>query len=242
MNFLEMARNIARNTGTHVFTTAEGLVDNTNRDAQHMSQAIQETGARLRKKDWIELNREELLTVSAGSATNSLPADFDAMWLDTQWDRTTSRKLNGPVQPAVWQALKSGFNTGIRTTIRLQFFSGTQYLMLDPAPTTAAGSGPIFAYEYRSDQWVQQVGGTLTGSISIDTDSPVLDPDMFQAEVEWRFLRNIGRPFAAKKTEAERETRKAFARNGGMTAFQAGPPQTRSFLAVTKDTSIGLST
>jgi len=263
MSILDVARAIARGTGTHVPTTAEGLVDNGNQDQLRQFQAITEAGQELARADWEILVREHLDSISATVSVLSLPDDYREMVTDTNWDRLVSRKTMGPVSPAYWQSVKSGPIVSVLTpTIRIKMFVNAttgrheKKIAVDPvqagqtvsasvtvtgvSATVSAWTPKVLAYEYRSKNWLHNsASATMRAEIVSDADSCVIDEQVLILQAKWRYLRMIGQSYGDERVDASVETSKMLGGDHGLQVIHQGPGDFE-FVAITPDVSVGL--
>lgn len=103
---------------------------------------------------WAELQREASYTLVADQDAYTLPADFLKIIHSTNWNRTESQWLNGPLNSQEWQLRKSALvKPTIRQEFRLKGF-GSKQLFIYPTPT-AADAGQIVVWEYQSKMGVR---------------------------------------------------------------------------------------
>ncbi len=182
-------------------------------------------------------------TVSAFEDSYDFPSDYKAMVYSTAWNRTTRRKMGGPIRAQKWQNLKSGFtHIGIFDEFRIKVSATSKQFVISPIPT----SPDIFVYEYRSTDWVLQSGGTTTESIwssaGGDAATGLIDEYLLELEANWRFLKSIGQSFATDKQEARDQLRSTFGDDAGTGVVIAGyhSGQFDHFPAITPESSVGL--
>lgn len=120
----------------------------------------------LREHPWSQLQAEHTLATVPAEDTYDMPADFARHVDQTQWNRSTSLPLAGPLSPQGWQSAKS-----LNGAVGTEFYFRTQgaQLVLYPVPTSAQ----TLALEYLSRYWVQS-----SGSASRDKDKPTADDDI----------------------------------------------------------------
>lgn len=115
-------------------------------------------------------------TVSASGTTftltkvrYSMPSDYDRIIDGTQWDKSKHWKMLGPITAQQWEFLTSGYiSTGPR--VRFRIFGG--YFQIWPA----LGSSDVLGFEYVSNAWASDSGGTAKTSFTADTDTCIF-PD-----------------------------------------------------------------
>lgn len=137
------------------------------------------------------------ISLAFGQDTYPLPADYDHMIPQTQWDRGFRWQLLGPMSPQEWQVLKSGLSpTGPRRRFRL--IDGA--FVVDPVPYDTNQ----LVFEYYSTNWVQAAGtGVSQRQFLADTDYFMLDDDAFVMGVIWRFRRAKGLDYDEEKNSWE---------------------------------------
>ncbi len=107
-------------------------------------------GKELRSEyDWPQLNKEYTFTLSSGTASYALPADFERFVFCTVLDRTNHWEMLGPLPAEDWQLRKSGILTsGPRTRWRFKGLTDTGFY-LDPTPSATISA----VFEYQSKNW-----------------------------------------------------------------------------------------
>lgn len=118
----------------------------------------------------------------AGAATNTtvtltfsqtlypLPADYDRLVSDTEWDKSKHWIMLGPETGQQWQWLKSGY---ISTGPRMRFRVLGGYFQIWPP----SGIADYIGFEYISNYWVSSVAAQALGpapdktSFTVDTDT-----------------------------------------------------------------------
>ncbi len=150
-------------------------------------------------------------------------SDFDRFLNGTAWDRTNRWALLGPDSPQLDEYHRSGIvTTGPRRHFRQtgNLVAGTYRLW--PAPAVVDTPFQI-AWEYLTLNWVRNVGGTLQGSMTADTDVPILDDQAIVLGVKWRFLQAKGISTAASmQTEYLDYVQQLIARDGGAPTLTMG--------------------
>jgi len=119
----------------------------------------------LRQYTWKQLEAEHTFSTVASQDTYSLPADFARHLDQTQWNRSTTLPLVGPMASQGWQRLKS---SGVPSGAEYYFRTAGSTLRLYPVP----GSVQTIALEYVSTYWVQG-----SGSASRDKEWPTAAND-----------------------------------------------------------------
>jgi len=150
-------------------------------------------------------------------------ADFDRFLNGTAWDRTNRWALLGPDSPQLDEYHRSGIvTTGPRRHFRQvgSLTAGTYRLW--PPPQTVDTPFQI-AWEYLSLNWVRPVSGPLQASMTLDTDTPILDSQAIILGTKWRFLQAKGIPTAASmQIEYNDYVQQLIARDGGAPTLTMG--------------------
>lgn len=171
---------------------------------------------------WSVLTTEHTFTTVASQAEYALPDDFAWLIADTLWDRENYWKLRGTLSPQAWQQYKSGIvASGPRRRVRIKKSdsSNVKAFFVDPTPEA---NGETLVYEYVSDQWCQDSVGTGQTAWAADDDTGILDEDLLELDLRWRFLQRKGLPYADEQKEFELELAQALARDGGAMVLDMG--------------------
>jgi hypothetical protein len=161
-----------------------------------------------------------------GQFAYALPADFNRTITDTEWDRTRRAPMLGPRSPQQWQLYKSGLiGAGSflrRWRIKEISVAGVlgRYFTIDPTPTD---NGSLLVFEYVSNAVCLSQAGTPQTRWLADTDVGLLDENLISLEARWRFLNRLGLSYEAERDEAETETAKAYANDGGAPILSTAP-------------------
>jgi len=168
---------------------------------------------------WTVLMKENEFETVASDPGYDLPSDFDHFVDETLWDRENFWKLRGPITAQEWQVYKSGLvSSGPRRRVRLKPESGVRKFYVDPTPDAAE----TLVYEYITKNWCQSASGTGQSAWAADTDVPLLDDQLIEMDLRWRFLRAKQLDYAEEKQEFELELNQALARDGGNRKLHVG--------------------
>lgn len=220
MSLLTVAQNVADEVG---LPRPSAVIGSTDRSVRQILRFINRTGEALAKKNWTVLQKENTFTTSNGTASYSLPSDYDRMLDFTAWDRTNYWNLRGPLSPREWQVYKSGLvaNTTLRSRFRIKPDTRVNKFFIDPTPT---GSNSM-VFEYVSNQWVKDSGNSNgKTAYAVDTDISLLDESLIELGAIWRMLDRKGFAYDEAKDEFERRVDQAFASDGGMAVLNMGRP------------------
>lgn len=103
---------------------------------------------------WTQLVKEYTFTTVASQKVYALPSDFRRMIPQSEWNRTDTRRLGGPLSPQGWQACKGTALTGSAIVYARRV--GTDLWLYEDG---LAGSMTI-AFEYLTSWWSSATGGT----------------------------------------------------------------------------------
>jgi hypothetical protein len=184
------------------------IIGSTNKIAIQLLALAKEEGKQLsRKGSWKVLTSEQTFTTTAASAqTDALPSDLDWIIPETMYNRTSSRKVGGPISPEDWQAIQASLTTLVHPVFRIR---GTSLLL---TPTPAASE--TVAFEYITTKWCQSSGGTAQTTWAADTDTAKVDEELHTLGILWRFQRAKGLDYSAEISEYETQVRQALMREG----------------------------
>lgn len=168
---------------------------------------------------WTILEREHTFTTTASTAEYAFPSDFAELIGDTAWDRDDFFEMRGPLSPQEWQAIKSGLSASPalrrRFRIKRSASTATRQFFVDPTPEA---TGETLVFEYLSNAWLTDSGGTtLRTAFAADDDVGLLDEDLLEMGLVWRFKQAKGLGFAAELAEYEIERDRRIANDPGST-------------------------
>lgn len=176
-----------------------------------MLRLAQEEGiALMRRYAWQALTAEvTFTTIAAETQTGVIPTDFDRIIPDTIWNRSTRRRVIGPLSADEWSESKAKQVTYVNPTFRIR---GDAWLM---TPTPPAGE--TIAFEYVSKHFCQSAGPTPTrqAAWAADTDTGRLDEGLMALGLVWRFRAAKGLPYGEDLALYEKRVMEAVMRDGG---------------------------
>jgi hypothetical protein len=209
MSLLTIIQNVCNSPGvglavpTVVVTSADaGILE--------LLQLANQEGKELGKRfDWPVLTAEQTFTTTAAAVqVGAIPSAFDRFVNDSMFNRTTARKVVGPISPQQWQAIQAnGSYTSVIQSFRRR---GTDLLI---TPTPAAGE--TIAYEYISKNWCESSGGTDQSAWVADTDVGLLDEELMKLGIIWRWRKAKGFSFQDALDTYNSEVEKAAGRAPG---------------------------
>ena len=213
-------------------------------------QLLKTAGRRLAKKPWPELIYEHEFFLKKNQPYYDLPDDYGYLIQGTGWDRVESRPLT-PLNPQQWQEWKSGLvQAEVWKQYRVKAVDGQRKLYINPTPSTSSCTFECvdgkkvkvgLVVEYVSKYWCESSAGAGKAVPTLGTDVIRLPDDLIEAELKWRWLRSLSRPYADEKIEAESLASQLIA--------QAGIPETLDAGLTTRglshpnipETNVGLS-
>jgi hypothetical protein len=154
----------------------------------------------------IEKTHTSLAAESQGVMTTLAPG-FSYITSGTFWDRTLTQPVTGPLSPIEWQALKARTATGPYPSYRL--FGGKLYAY--PAPS----AGNTWVFEYQSTYFCQSSAGANQSAWAVDTDVGVLDENLMELGVVWRFKKKNGLDYSEDFRSYEQKLANETSRAGG---------------------------
>lgn len=169
------------------------------------------------RHDWDALTDEHtFLTVAQAEQTNTpVPTDLRKFIPDSFYNRTTQRKVEGPVTPQEWQLLQA---RSAISTVYLAFRQRQGTFLMAPVPP----AGETIAYEYVSTGWAQSSAGQGKTSFTSDDDTSFLSEELITLGMIWRFKQAKGIEYAEDMETYERALMTAAGEDGGSTALSMG--------------------
>lgn len=191
------------------------IVGNTEETAKlALISAQQEGKSLMRRHNWVSLQTEYTFSTAASTEDYSLPSDFNRLINETLWDRTNYTQTRGGMSPAEWQEYKSSVLSSTVTNwkrYRIRNVSGTVKFSIFPTPDAVES----MVFEYISENFCTDSGGTGQNAWAADDDAGVLDEYLMELGVRWRMLSRLGMAYDEEREEYEKEVRQAIARDGG---------------------------
>lgn len=215
MSLLTLVQSAALRLG---LVPPDTVIDNPDETATRLRALANQSGMELmRRHDWTRLTKEQTFTTVAQEIqTSAIPADFDRFVNGTIFNRTSKRKLNGPLTAEEWQTQKS-----LTISILLDAFRvrGSDFIML-PTPT----ADETVAYEYISKYWVDADDDGTGDATSLAADAAVtlLDEETIVADCIWRYQQSAGLGYAESFRNAQVMIADRIARDGGRRTMDLG--------------------
>jgi hypothetical protein len=165
-----------------------------------------------RRLDWQILMKEGTFsTLAAETQVSSIASTFPnfARILDgTMFDRTQSRPVRGPLNEQQWQSRKAlAAQVGVEYYFRIR--GGA--IMFNPVPP----AGDAVYFEYVSNKWCQSSGAVLQATWAADTDTALIDEDLLQLDLVWRWLKAKGLDYSEEFRTFENAVIDLFGPDGG---------------------------
>jgi hypothetical protein len=210
MTLLTICEEVASDLGLRQPSSIVGSSDLT---AQILFRLANQVGKHLmRYHDWTALITEVSFTSLATQEQTDLldPDDYDRMIYNAEvWNTTSAQRFIGPTPQRYWRQLASGLITaGSPGYWRI---IGNQMHIL---PVMTAGQ--TIECEYISKRWARSGAGTAQSAFMADTDTTVLDEELFVLEMVWRFRKSRGfGQYAEDLATAEREKEQRASRDRG---------------------------
>ena len=196
MTFLSMMENVSDELGLPRITA---VIGSTRTDVRQLVALANREGKELaRRFDWQKLHKEFTHTTLAQEdqgAVSTIMAGVNWPMTQTLWNRTQQDFTPGSLSPQSWQLLKAAMVTGPYSSFRIR---GGKLLMI-PAPT----AGQTLAGEYVSKYWCESSGGTDQDEWLADTDVGILDEDLMEQGIIWRWLRKEGLEWLSLRDDYE---------------------------------------
>jgi hypothetical protein len=200
------------------------VVTSPDRNVQQMFALLVEEAESLSKAGspagWQSLQAEhEFITVAAEEQTNTpIPADLRRFVPDSFFNRSTNRKLTGPLTPQQYQAAQVWPQL---TAPYLAFRERQGSFLINPVPP----AGETIAYEYISSYWAKSSADQPKAMFTADDDTSYLDEELLKLGLRWRWKQAKGLDYAEDMETYERAVSLALGDDAGSGALDiSGPP------------------
>lgn len=144
------------------------------------------------RKVWTALQIEATWAALAaelqGTIVSLANGGFKAMLASSFFNRTTDQRIEGPVDPVTWQAVKTGLTSLTLPHFRLR--GGNLYIT--PAPTL----NDTLAFEYQSSWAVLSAGGVAKHYFTADDDTCRYPDKLLILGLRYIWKREKGFPYA----------------------------------------------
>jgi len=155
-----------------------------NSDINQLIALAQRSARVLSKHDWQALRKTASITLTSAEYYD-LPSDFRQTISDTMWMAGRADKPDFPASDTSWGYVKArGINNSLHYSLRLE---GNQFAVLSPVV------GEVVSYDYLSNNPIIDID-TITSKPrwAKDTDTWLLDDDLIQMDLIWRFKKLKG--------------------------------------------------
>jgi hypothetical protein len=213
-------------------------------------QLLKTAGRRLAKKDWPELVYEYEFTLIKDQPYYDMPDDYGRLVQGTGWDRVESRPLT-TLNAQQWQEWKSGLvQAEVWKQYRVKGVEGARKIFINPTPSTTGNTFELvdgvevpvgMVVEYYSTHWCESSTGVGKATPTAGTDVIRIPSEQLEAELKWRWLRSLSRPFADEKIEAEALCEQLLAQSGIPETLDAGLTTRGLSHPNIPETNVGLS-
>ncbi len=204
MSLLTIVQHAADRLG---LTRPSTVISSPDENARILLGMAQEEGKALADRHtWQALQTEYTFPTVNGTASYALPTGFDALIKDTVFNRTTRRRMQGDLSPSQWQETQASLVTMVNPAFRIR---GSLFY-ISPTPTAAE----TVAYEYVTKNWCQSAALVGQTEWAADTDTALLDEELFKLGVIWRFKSRKGFDYAEDMQTYEVAVNKAIFKDG----------------------------
>jgi hypothetical protein len=209
-----VAGRIGLNVPTVAFTSTDRNVvqlrDLLQEGAEALSKAGSPSGFQALQNEWT------FVTVAAGPQTNTpIPDDLRRFVPDSFYNRTTNRKVTGPLTPQqyqqsqVWPQLTAPYLTWRER-------DNTFVIVPDPP------AGETIAYEYISAYWAKSSANVAKAAFTADDDGTYLDEELLKLDLRWRWKQAKGLDYGEDMVTFERARDLALGDDGGSGQLNQG--------------------
>lgn len=151
-------------------------------------------------------------TLAQLEQTGALDADFDDntdyIVNETMWDRTTVRKVFGPLTPEQWENERA---FPVYTPVAPAFMIQGNVLFLTPAPA----AGDNLTFETATNKGVRSIADVKQVYFEADTDVSIFGDPLTTKGLLWRFKQAKGFDYSQEFASYENQCNVMFAREGG---------------------------
>lgn len=159
---------------------------------------------------WQQMVKTWTVTLANNVSEYPVPADMHHAITATFWDVNYRWQLLGPLSPQEFDVLVYGISpAGPRRRFRIT----NGKMLINPVPGIG-DVGATLASEYYTTSWCQSATDTLQSSFQADTDTYLLDDDVMQLGIKWRYLRAKGLDYTEERSQWFSELLQAMAVDG----------------------------
>lgn len=190
-------------------TSPQSVFASTNVQTLQMAGLMNQAGyVNMHDWQWRQLTTEQtFVTVAAELQPGAVPSDCDRIIPDTVYNRSTTRKVYGPLSEEDWQKYKA---YPIFTSVNPAFIlRGDTDWYFQPAPSASW----TIAYSYITKNWAKDASLVGISSMSADTDTSKFPDELMTLEVIWRFLKAKNFDYAEALNDCESYRAQLMAQN-----------------------------
>jgi len=212
MSLLTIIQRVCDRTG---ISRPDTVVDSTDEAVRQLFALANEEGEELAKRyPWQALTSGwTFVTNAAETQTNTpIPEDLDRFIPNTFFNRTTQRRLIGPISPQEFEAVQAN---PASASVYLAFRERAGAFLITPTPS----AGETIAYEYVSRNWARSSVGVGKAEFTVDGDGAYLDEGLIALGVRWRWKQAKGLDYSEDMETYERAVARAMAHDGGAGAL-----------------------
>lgn len=173
------------------------------------------------KKDWPQLIYEHTFTTVEGQVEYPLPEDYHHLVAPSAWNSSQYYQMKGSLTPSQWYRMilrgaPPNFLAGFRLDARTKTFNIT------PAPT----GGMDIVFMYVTKNLAVDASGNPVERYSQDSDIAVIDEEMVELNLTWRWRQKKGLDFTAEMAEYNGALKRRWAQIVGYGELDVGgrPP------------------
>lgn len=148
--------------------------------------------------NWEALHKRYTFTTTNGVDGYSTPSDFERFVPNTFFNVSTRSAMRGPLTPTQWEAIKT---TNIAASPFTNFRVFGEKVYLYPTPGTTSYN---YVYEYISNNYVLDSGGTPKSDFTADSDVCVFDHRVIFYGLKLKWLASIGQETTAALMDFQR--------------------------------------
>jgi hypothetical protein len=192
-------------------SSPSAVAASTDTQVQQLFSLLKRDGLDLvRRFDWQSLIVETSFSTVATQQQTTLATvapDFFRMVDETMNNRTQHWRVLGPLSPQEWQRrLSLGAQVGVVNSFRI-YGDAIYFYPVPPADNSVY-------FEYITNKWVQDSGGTPKVAFTADTDTARINEDVLTLGVKWRFLKAKGLDYSEEFRSYESALESIFGSDG----------------------------
>ncbi len=172
---------------------------------------------------WAALDVTYQFDTVIGQDEYALPSDYKSLVSDTVWRNNDFWRVRGGMSPQEWAYRKRQLlNTLDYSAFRL--IGSPLKFVIDPVPQIV----DTYTFEYRTKFFAIGADNVRKERYAVDTDTSLVDEDLVEAGLMWRFKHAKGLEFSADVIEYDSMVQREFAKQLGSGAIPVGGYNTLS--------------